>query len=268
MPGPLALPPIASHVLRVPEDRGSGAPEAPLGTASSLEWCAVAAIAPKESILPDGPHTPDARTVAVLTTGLRLIALRSLCNADDADEVVQETLARGLSAMGEDRIQFPDQMGAYFRGILRHVIADLMRDRSKTVSLEVVADPSASHSQQDALASLISSEESALVIRALQALPQRSRECLRLGFYEGLSPAQIGERLHEPASRVRKRRSRALQLLRAAFFGQKSATSTLDLARSDGHNSGSSATYIEEMPPPTVRGDGATSIDRRNVDER
>jgi RNA polymerase sigma factor (sigma-70 family) len=268
MPGPLALPPIASHVLRVPEDRGSGAPEAPLGTASSLEWCAVAAIAPKESILPDGPHTPDARTVAVLTTGLRLIALRALSNADDADDVVQETLARGLSAMADDRIQNHEQIGAYFRGILRHVITDLMRDHGKTVSLDLMADPPAANSHVDALAALISSEDSARVVRALQALPQRSRECLRLGFYEGLSPAQIGERLHEPASRVRKRRSRALQLLRAAFFGQKSATSTLDLARSDGHNSGSSATYIEEMPPPTVRGNGATSIDRRNVDDR
>jgi DNA-directed RNA polymerase specialized sigma24 family protein len=41
---------------------------------------------------------------------------------------------------------------------------------------------------------------------------------LRLSFYEGLAPAEIAERLAEPAPRVRKRKARALDRLRLAYL--------------------------------------------------
>jgi len=42
--------------------------------------------------------------------GLRLIALRSLSDADAAEEVVQETLARGLDALDNGRLDAPEKL--------------------------------------------------------------------------------------------------------------------------------------------------------------
>lgn len=50
------------------------------------------------------------------------------------------------------------------------------------------------------------------------ALPAADRELLRLSYFEGLEPAQIAERMGEVATRVRMRKSRALDRLRRAFL--------------------------------------------------
>ncbi len=181
---------------------------------------------------------------------------------------MQETLARGLAALENARLQTPDKMGAYFRGIARHVIADVLRERNRSVSLDVMADPPARTPRADALAALISREDAARVVKALDTLAPRSRECLRLSFYEGLTPAQIAERLGEPATRVRKRHSRALQQLRAAFFTQSSASGQIDAAPPGGHDSGPSPTYTKEPRSAKVQEGGRDSSDPRSVDER
>jgi RNA polymerase sigma-70 factor (ECF subfamily) len=218
--------------------------------------------------LPHGPQLLDPGTVEKLRTGLRLTVLRSLSDPDAAEDVVQETLARGLAALEDARLQTPDKIGAYFRGIARHVIADVLRERGKTVSIGTSAESAASNPRPDALAALISREDKARVVRALGALAPRSRECLRLSFYEGLTPAQIAERLGEPATRVRKRRSRALQHLRAAFFGQTPAAAPVHAAQPGGHDPEPSPTYSEELRSAEVHRGGQDSSDRRGVDER
>jgi len=182
-------------------------------------------------------------TVETLVSGLRIIALRSLSDPDSADEAVQETMARGLAALDDARLRSLDKLGAYFRGIARHVIADALRDRKRTEHLDDGARAALPSTHRDALASLISREDRASVRLALGALTESSRECLRLSFYEGLTPAEIAARLGEPAPRVRKRLSRALQHLRAAFFARARPmrSSGTDLPR--GH---------EREPTPTV----------------
>ena len=203
--------------------------------------------------LPHGPPWPEPGTLETLRAGLRLIALRSLSDPDAADEVVQETLARGLTAFEEGRLQNPTKIGAYFRGIARHVIADMLRDRSRTESLAGNAETATGHGHTDALAVLISREDKARVVRALAALDPRSRECLTLSFYEGLTPAQIAKRLSEPAPRVRKRHSRALQYLRAAFFSETSGESPARLTDPNGHDPGRCPTLLRNARPSDAR---------------
>ncbi len=219
--------------------------------------------------MPHGPPWPEPGTLETLRTGLRLIALRSLSDPDAADEVVQETLARGLTAFEEGRLQNPTKIGAYFRGIARHVIADMLRDRSRTESLAGHAETATGHGHTDALAVLISREDKARVVRALAALDPRSRECLTLGFYEGLTPAQIAERLGEPSPRVRKRRSRALQHLREAFFAQTADKSQKRLTDSKGHVSGRSPTLLRNVRPSDARRERSPGPDdARAMNER
>lgn len=168
----------------------------------------------------DAPQRIDPETLECLRTGLRLIALRSLSDAEAAEEVVQETLARGLEALENGRLNDSDNLGAYFRGICHHVIVDTIRARQRITSLDALPERAYGNPSSDALHTLISEEQKARVVRALKELSPRSRECLRLSFYEGLKPAEVAARLGEPGPRIRKRRSRALQRLREVFFEQ------------------------------------------------
>lgn len=168
----------------------------------------------------NAPQQMDQETLDRLRIGLRFIALRSLSDAEAAEEVVQETLARGLEALKNGKLGDPEKLGAYFRGICHHVIVDTIRTRERITSLEVLPEQADGHPSNDALHTLISEEQKARVVRALRELPAASRECLRLSFYEGLKPAEVAIRLGEPGPRVRKRRSRALQQLKAALIDQ------------------------------------------------
>jgi len=180
----------------------------------------------------DAPHQLDPETLARLHSGLRFIALRSLSDADAADEVVQETLARGLKALENGRLDDPGKLGAYFRGICHHVVVDTIRSRQRTTNLDSLPDRTDGNSVGDALQTLISEEQKARVVRALRELSPASRECLRLSFYEGLKPAEVAARLGEPGPRIRKRRSRALQSLREAFFEQTGTADSHEMRES------------------------------------
>lgn len=190
----------------------------------------------------NAPQRLDAETLDRLSAGLRFIALRSLGDAEAAEEVVQETLARGLVALEDGRLDDPSKLGAYFRGICHHVIVDTIRARQRTTSFDGLPDPPDGNPSNDALHTLISKEQKARVVRALRELPPAARECLRLSFYEGLKPAEVAARLGEPGPRIRKRRSRALQQLREAFLDQTGSVG--------GHNTADSPTLEQEVTSP------------------
>ncbi len=153
-----------------------------------------------------------------LRVGVRAIALRALEDPDDAEDVAQETMSRTIQALREGRFQRDRSLGAFVRGIARHVIADALRARGRTSRLRAVGDPFRRR-PGDGLTALVSREEQDRLHEALQQLSDSDRELLRLSFFDGLTPAQIAERWGEPSERIRKRKSRALMRLREAFFG-------------------------------------------------
>jgi RNA polymerase sigma factor (sigma-70 family) len=69
------------------------------------------------------------------------------------------------------------------------------------------------------LDALISAAETDRVRVALGALSPADQHLLRLCFHEDRTPAEVAAMLREPADRVRKRKSRALERLRRAFLG-------------------------------------------------
>ena len=210
----------------------------------------------REGLPPDVRLRLDPEAVAALVSGLRIIALRSLSDAEAADEAVQETLARGLAALDDARLRSPEKIGAYFRGIARHVIADVLRERRRTEGLGTVAEVGPASPHPDALAALISREDAVRVRQALGTLTDSARECLQLSFYEGLAPAEIAARLGEPAPRVRKRLSRALQHLRAALHVPTRPTPSSGGSVSQGH---------EREPTPTVTRNARSPEVRRGI---
>jgi RNA polymerase sigma-70 factor (ECF subfamily) len=163
--------------------------------------------------------------------GLQLMAAHRLGSTDAAEEAVQETLARAVVALANGQPAESDRFGAFVTGIARHVIIDILRARGRLASLDTVANHQHPQGGPDALDGLVTATERARVRSALNRLGASDRKLLRLCYFEGLTPTELAARLGEPAERVRKRKSRALERLRAAFQG-----------RDSGHDSGTDST--------------------------
>ena len=147
--------------------------------------------------------------------GLRILALRALGDADLAEDVAQEVLARAIVAAEDGRLTPDDSVGAYLEGIARHVISDVWRQQKRAAASESVLELPVVPAST--LAALVSDEERSRIREAMVRLSVRDREVLRLSFFEGLNSTQIADLLGQPASRIRKRKSRALQRLREAL---------------------------------------------------
>jgi len=161
----------------------------------------------------------DTEALKRLEKGLGIMALQSLGDLEAAEEAVQETLARTLAALRDGRLRDPAKLTAFVHGIARHVIADVYRSRSRTVHLDPDTQPHPSGAAGP-LDTLVSAEERQRLRFALNGLSESDREILRLSFEEALSSAEIARHLGEPAARIRKRKSRALDRLRRAFFAE------------------------------------------------
>jgi RNA polymerase sigma-70 factor (ECF subfamily) len=161
---------------------------------------------------------PELEAVERLRSGLQIMALRALGDPEAAEEVVQEILVRAVEALRDGRPEDPEKLGAFVRGIARHVIADTQHARQRSVPLQSVPEAAQTTPGDDPLTILITTEERNRVRLALTKLSAGDREILQLSFFEGLTPVEIAERLGEPALRIRKRKSRALRRLREAFL--------------------------------------------------
>jgi RNA polymerase sigma factor (sigma-70 family) len=165
------------------------------------------------------PNEVDARQIELLRSGLQFMAMRALGDADAAADVVQETLLRALTTLGNGRLTQVANLGAFVRGIARHVIADALRERRGIRPFSALPNGvEAPGPEADPLSALVDEEQQARVREALAQLGGSDRDLLRLCYCEGLSPAELSERLGEPATRIRKRKSRALERLRRVFF--------------------------------------------------
>jgi RNA polymerase sigma factor (sigma-70 family) len=151
-----------------------------------------------------------------LAEGLRIVVLRALGDGQEVDDLVQETLTRAIEAVRAGRIPDGVALGAYARGIARHVIADHMRGRSRDAAarsalpLDMLTSGSAS-----ALDALVTREEAVAVSRALERLDGRDRWLLERIYARGDRIVDVARETGEPPERLRKRKSRALERLRA-----------------------------------------------------
>lgn len=144
---------------------------------------------------------------------LRVAALHALGNEDEAEEVVQECMARAVEALCADRIPKDVPVGAYVYGIARHVIVDQLRRRSRHCRL---VDPDLLTSPDPSPLELTArNEEIDQTRHALAALPPDDREILERCFLRGERVVDIARTEGQPQERIRKRKSRALSRLRA-----------------------------------------------------
>ena len=142
------------------------------------------------------------------------LLLRILGNADDAQEVLQETFVKAwTSAKMLDAVRGSEV--AWLISIARSRGIDRLRSRKVRLEREDEAGREISFFTDPAGAdSAIQSEERSAVRSALTELPEPQRIALELAYFEGLSQSEIAARLSEPLGTVKTRMQLGMKKLR------------------------------------------------------
>jgi RNA polymerase sigma-70 factor (ECF subfamily) len=156
---------------------------------------------------------------------VRAVADRILADADEADDVVEETFwqawrgaARFDASRGSvqtwlltiARTRSLDRLRARRRR--REESADATDEDGTSSIATLAADPNS-----DSSIGAEHEERSRLVRTALAGLPAEQRTTLELAYFAGLSQSEIAEKMNEPLGTVKTRTRMALQKLRGAL---------------------------------------------------
>lgn len=147
--------------------------------------------------------------IAELVDGIEIVATRRLGDREEAREAAQETILRLLDRLAAGAITSEEEIIPVAWGIARHVIADMLRLRGREA---VLADDVPARFANP-LDCLVTADEVARVHAALNQLAPSDRTLLHRCFVDGERIGAIAVALGEPAERLRKRKSRALQRL-------------------------------------------------------
>ena len=126
-------------------------------------------------------------------------------NADDALEVVQESIYKAISTM--DSLKTPDYLNTWFYRIIVNTAIDLLRKRKKVV---VMDDETLSHYDL----STVDHYADIDLHKALEDLPIQYRSIIVLRFFEDLKIEEIATVLDENVNTIKTRLYKALRMLR------------------------------------------------------
>jgi RNA polymerase sigma-70 factor (ECF subfamily) len=149
------------------------------------------------------------------------LAFRIVRDQGDAEEVVQDVFAQAW----RQAARYDTRRGVVVAWLLmmtRSRAIDRLRLRRGRPSLQedhpdVLRDLSDASAPIDL--ALLTTEQVARVRQALDELPDPQRTAIELAFYEGLTHAEVAERLDQPLGTVKTRIRLGLLRLRAAFGG-------------------------------------------------
>lgn len=147
---------------------------------------------------------------------LRRALVRRGVSAAAAADMVQETFLRMLRAPAND---LGNPQGYLFRTAGNIAIDEHRRQTRTNAIIDTAAelDVSVADSAPQPEAAFISSEEIAALHQALAELPPRCREVLMLHKFEGLSYAEIADRLCISKNTVMVHLGKAINILRLRF---------------------------------------------------
>jgi len=146
------------------------------------------------------------------------LLLRILANADDAQEVLQETFVKAwTSAKMFDAVRGSEV--AWLISIARSRGIDRLRSRKIRYTREDEAGREVSIRSSfldtwSGAEKAIQSEECQAVRSALAELPAAQRVALELAYFEGLSQSEIAARLEEPLGTIKTRMQLGMRKLR------------------------------------------------------
>lgn len=126
-------------------------------------------------------------------------------NADDALDVVQESIYKAISTM--ETLKTPDYIKTWFYRILVNTSIDLLRKRKKFIAVD---DESLSGLDS----STVDNYEDIDLQKALEDLPVQYRSVVVLRFFEDLKIEEIAVILDENVNTVKTRLYKSLDMLR------------------------------------------------------
>jgi RNA polymerase sigma-70 factor (ECF subfamily) len=153
------------------------------------------------------------------------LAWQSTRHVEDAEDLVQEAFHRAVRALShwDDRRPF----GAWFYTILRNVARDAHGQRKRRDALHsasATTDSEALFPEHEPAAPAGSDPVlSGEIDRAIEALPEMQRACVRLCEIEGFSSIEAGRMLGVSEGTVRTHLHRARRQLRATLVSRKRA---------------------------------------------
>jgi RNA polymerase sigma-70 factor (ECF subfamily) len=152
---------------------------------------------------------------------LYALLLRMLANAEDAQEVLQETFVQIWNRAS----MFDSVRGseiAWLISIARSRGIDRMRSRRvrgerEQEAMRDISVRSANVHTDVATENVIVHEQSRAVRQALEQLPENQRSALELAYFEGLSQSEIATRLNQPLGTVKTRMQLGMKKLRESL---------------------------------------------------
>lgn len=171
------------------------------------------------------PHTSADTFEALLSPHLDALyrtARRMTRNADDAEDLVQDTALRAFRAFN----QF--EQGTNFRAWIFRVLTTTFINRQRAAGRQPVIEPvdeERASSVYDGVADDAPTPEAAVlarltvedIVRAMDTLPQEFASVVQLADVEGLDYQEIADALDIPIGTVRSRLHRGRRLLRSAL---------------------------------------------------
>ncbi len=134
-------------------------------------------------------------------------------SAEIARDLAQDVIVHLLRALRNGRLRDGEKLTGFVHGIARNVVADHRRSRARDPEVPLEEREVAWAAEDDPLAG----DRMAVVRRAIGRLHADDRSILEMAFVEGASAASIAARSGLTPEVVRKRKSRALQRVRAAL---------------------------------------------------
>lgn len=152
------------------------------------------------------------------STLVHSVAVHVVADADDAAEVVEEVFWQAWR-QARDYQEGRGAVSTWLAMIARSRALDRVRSRRRFRETEAPAAPSVlaaipADPEGDPLRGAEASERSAMVARALRALPADQRETVELAYFRGMSQTEIATYTGQPLGTVKTRVRLAFQKLR------------------------------------------------------
>jgi RNA polymerase sigma factor (sigma-70 family) len=138
-------------------------------------------------------------------------------NRADAEDAAQDGFVKAWRALGRFR------EGAPFRPWLLRIVANEARNRRRSsgrrahLALRAATEASSGDAAPSPEAALLSAEQRAALLAAVNELPEDQRTVISLRYFAGLSEQEVAEALSVAPGTVKSRTSRALERLRESY---------------------------------------------------
>ena len=138
-------------------------------------------------------------------------------NGGDAEEAAQDGFVKAWRALGRFR------EGSPFRPWLLRIVANEASNRRRSagrragLALRAATQEPSGDAAPSPESALLSSEQRATLLAAVEELPEEQRNVVALRYFVGLSEVEVAETLGVPQGTVKSRNARALERLRESY---------------------------------------------------